>query len=469
MPLATGFTGAEYFNRTTDILNCYAAHTFCFWIYPIDNAASNATILSWNLDEVDLRCTTDTWRTYVNQVGSGSVSITYNTWQFVHGIRASATDWQVWVDNVRFANRNADVSAISTPDRMDLGRWGTSQYLQGYLWNFIAWNAALTSEQAYSQRLRFYPVTFSNLWGHFPLEPGANRAKDRSGRISDWSTGGSFTDQAAPSVSYGYPIYVVQAATGGTDDLEADDLTTGEPVLDTPALTHIHVLAATGLTTGAPTLGTPAIGQVHVLSATGLTTGQPALDTPAIAQTHNLSAADLTTGAPTLDAPAIGQVHGLTVTAVTTGAPALDMPVIGQVHDLAAADLTTGAPVLGTPAIVIGYNLAATGITTDEPVFSTATLGQIHALQAGDLTLGQPVLGAPALAEIHVLVALGITTGTPALGTPAIETSVALTATDLMTGAPVLGMPLLVIMVGFVRTSWSASRSTTIFEAIASE
>ena len=446
MPLATGFTGAEYFNRTTDILNCYAAHTFTFWIYPIDNAASNATILSWNLDEVDLRCTTDTWRTYVNQVGSGSVSITYNTWQFVHGIRASATDWQVWVDNVRFANRNADVSAISTPDRMDLGRWGTSQYLQGYLWNFIAWDAALTSEQAYSQRLRFYPVTFSNLWMHFPLEPGANRAKDRSGRISDWSTGGSFTDQAAPSVSYGYPIYVVQAATGGTDDLEADDLTTGAPVLDTPALGQSHVLAATGLTTGAPVLDTPALTHVHVLAAT-----------------------DLTTGAPTLDMPAIGQIHVLSATGLTTGAPALDTPVIGQVHDLAAADLTTGAPVLGTPAIVIGYNLAATGITTDEPVFSTATLGQIHALQAGDLTLGQPALGAPALAEIHVLVALGITTGNPALGTPAIETSVALTATDLMTGAPVLGMPLLVIMVGFVRTSWSASRSTTIFEAIASE
>ena len=214
MPLATGFTGAEYFNRTTDILNCYAAHTFTFWIYPIDNAASNATIASWNLDEVDLRCTTDTWRTYVNQVGAGTVSITYNTWQFVHGIRASATDWQIWVDNVRFANRTNDVSALATPDRMDLGRWGTSQYLQGYLFNFIAWSTALTSEQAYSQRLRYHPITYNNLWGWFPLEPGANRAKDRSGRVSDWSTGGSFTDQAAPSgISYGYPIYVVQSAS----------------------------------------------------------------------------------------------------------------------------------------------------------------------------------------------------------------------------------------------------------------
>ena len=216
MPLATGFAGSEYFNRTSDILNCYSNHTFTYWIFPIDDDQSNSAHLSWNLDEFTCRNTTGTWRSYVNQVGAGSVSITYNTWQFVHGIRASSTDWQIWVDNVRVANRNTDVSAISTPDRMDLGRWGTGEYFNGYLWNFIAWDAALTSEQAYSQRLRFYPITHGNLWGHFPLQPGSDRAKDRSGRVSDWNTGGSFSDQAAPSVSYGYPIYVVQYGSGAT-------------------------------------------------------------------------------------------------------------------------------------------------------------------------------------------------------------------------------------------------------------
>jgi hypothetical protein len=141
------------------------------------------------------------------------------------------------------------------------------------------------------------------------------------------------------------------AASGGTDDLTADDLTTGAPVLGAPALGQAHALTATGLAAGAPTLGTPAIGQAHALAAAGITAGAPTLGAPALGQGHALAADGLAAGAPVLGSPAVGQVHALAAPPLASGAPVLGAPTLAQVHALVAGGITTGAPVLGSPAL----------------------------------------------------------------------------------------------------------------------
>jgi hypothetical protein len=141
------------------------------------------------------------------------------------------------------------------------------------------------------------------------------------------------------------------ASVSSTNDLTADDLTTGAPVLGTPALGQAHALTATGIVAGAPTLGTPAIGQAHALAATGIAAGAPTLGAPALGQGHALAADGLAAGAPVLGSPAVGQVHALAAPALAAGAPVLGSPTLAQVHALVAGGITTGGPVLGSPAL----------------------------------------------------------------------------------------------------------------------
>jgi len=63
-------------------------------------------------------------------------------------------------------------------------------------------------------------------------------------------------------------------------DLIGDPITTGAPVLGTPALGQIFALTGDAIAAGAPTLGTPALGQVFALTGDPLVTGAPVLGTP---------------------------------------------------------------------------------------------------------------------------------------------------------------------------------------------
>ena len=124
-----------------------------------------------------------------------------------------------------------------------------------------------------------------------------------------WTAGGRGSRARAYS-------HVSEGASSGTNSLTANDLTTGQPTLDSPV-----------------------IGQNHALAATGITTGQPTLDSPVLngtAGSVSLVANSISTGAPTLGAPTLGQIHILVASGITTGAP------------------TVGIAPTSVPAVVLG-------------------------------------------------------------------------------------------------------------------
>jgi hypothetical protein len=139
------------------------------------------------------------------------------------------------------------------------------------------------------------------------------------------------------------------AGGAGTDNLTANDLATGVPLLDSPAIGQVHGLTASDLASGTPTLSSATLGQVHALTPDDLTAGQPVLSSPALGQAHPLTADDLTTGQPVLDSPALGQIHVLVADYINSGTPLLDTAVLGQIHSLTATDLLTGIPTLSSP------------------------------------------------------------------------------------------------------------------------
>lgn len=171
---------------------------------------------------------------------------------------------------------------------------------------------------------------------------------------------------------------------GGTDDLDANNLTAGAVSLGTPTIGQVHGLTTTAIASGAVVLGMPIVGQIHGLAVDAMTTGVVVLSAPAIGQVHGLTAPAIAAGSPTLGLTTIGQSQVLTATALLLGNPALGVATLGQVQVLAAAGLVSGAPAL-----------------------NAATLGQVQVLAAAGLVSGAPVLGAAAL-DAAVAIYLGL-------------------------------------------------------------
>jgi len=313
---------------------------------------------------------------------------------------------------------------------------------------------------------------------------GANRAFNTSDHSTaayrprlqiEYTVEGGTDDLTANGITTGAPVLGAPALTQNTVtyNLTATAITAGSPTLGSPTLGQVHALIGTAITAAAPVLGQPVIGQVHVLTAAATVAGAPYLGTPAIGQVHILAAAGIVASAPVLGAAAIGQLHALAAVAVTASRPALGSPIIGQIHALAAVTLEAQAPALGVPALGQVHALTATAIVTGQPVLDAPSieyiprtvtltalpitasapvvgsppLGQVHALIAETIAAGQPALGTPALVQIVALTAEGITAGVPQLAAPAIRQVHVLAAETIAAGQPALGTPALVRIV----------------------
>jgi hypothetical protein len=237
--------------------------------------------------------------------------------------------------------------------------------------------------------------------------------------------------------------------TAPTEDLSADDITAGTPVLESPDIGQIHSLTAAGLNASGPVLDQAALGQIHVLTGTDLVAGTPVLGSPTLAEASSqddLTADDITAGAPILGAPGIGQVHALGAGDMVSGAPVVDSPGIGQVHTLSGEDLVAGIPDIASPAIGQVHVLTTSAITAGPPVLGTPTLGESAGtdnLAAEDITAGSPVLESPDLAQIHALSGADLIAGSPVIETPDIGQVHVLIGLDITAqwdiGAPSLG------------------------------
>lgn len=206
-------------------------------------------------------------------------------------------------------------------------------------------------------------------------------------------------------------------------------------------------LTANGITTGAPVLGTPALTQNHVVTATPPSVAAPTLGTPALSQNHVVTITPPSVGAPVLGTPSLTQNHAITATPPSIAAPTLGTPSLSQNHTLTATPPSIGAPVLGTPSLAGAGELLPNGITTGSPTLGTPSLTQNHVVGITPPSVGAPVLGTPGLSQNHVVVVVPPSIAAPTLGIPTLSSggSVSLTPRAPIIGSPVLGRPVLTI------------------------
>lgn len=283
-----------------------------------------------------------------------------------------------------------------------------------------------------------------------------------------------FAVGSSDNATTGYrPRLVVEYTEGGgsTDELSTSGLTTGAPVLGTPALEQAHVLTAAGWATGAPALDSPTLEQAHVLGTSGLVASAAIVETPALEQVHSLTTTGLSAGDPALEAPALGQAHALTAEGLVTGAPALDKPTLGTegVHILGVSGLTTGVPVLDAPTLEQVHALGTAGAVAETPMLDNPILAHIWNLETGGLALPAPVLDAPTIGQVHVLGMVGLAAGLPVLDAPALGQHQGLGTGGLLGGVPVFDAPVLRMILptarGHVTVHDAASYGATVSDA----
>ena len=103
---------------------------------------------------------------------------------------------------------------VGVLDKLFFGNDGSSEWLNGRIAFGKAWGAALSQSEIQQEMNSICPRRFENLWGWWPMWPGATeRLADYSGNGRTLTKNGTLTDEDPPPVSYGAygPIWAVPA------------------------------------------------------------------------------------------------------------------------------------------------------------------------------------------------------------------------------------------------------------------
>jgi len=174
-----------------------------------------------------------------------------------------------------------------------------------------------------------------------------------------------------------------------------------------------NFIGADSFSTDAPVVQTTAITQVHVIGATSIVFGQPVVSTTVITQDHVIAATDITSGIPTVANSTLTQVHNLSCTNITTGTVVIQTATIAQDHDLTSDLIVTGAAIVSSASISQLYNLSAVSFITGSPVVANATMTEDEVNTAVPILTGVPEVNPTAITQNNALSAVGILTGRP--------------------------------------------------------
>jgi len=174
-----------------------------------------------------------------------------------------------------------------------------------------------------------------------------------------------------------------------------------------------NFIGADSFSTDAPVVQTTAITQVHVIGATSIVFGQPVVSTTVITQDHVIAATDITSGIPTVADSTLTQVHNLSCTNITTGTVVIQTATIAQDHDLTSDLIVTGAAIVSSASISQLYNLSAVSFITGSPVVANATMTEDEVNTAVPILTGVPEVNPTAITQNNALSAVGILTGRP--------------------------------------------------------
>ena len=252
-------------------------------------------------------------------------------------------------------------------------------------------------------------------------------------------TAGTFTQKNILEGAYIYtqaPTVQADAVFNQAQVLDAVDLATQAPVLDTPSWTYRVHLDGDDLATQAPVLPALDPHQTHVLFGQEISPEGVFVPVPDLVQSHVLNAVDITTGAPTVTGGTVAQDHTLDGDGITMGNP--DVPVIplGGSSILNGNDITTQSPVIPVPDLRESNALNVVDITTGNPTLTAGAVGQSHVLDAQGVTAGVPDVFQGSLVQSHQMTANGVLAGLVALSEGAIAQAHALSGADLVGGTP---------------------------------
>ena len=151
-----------------------------------------------------------------------------------------------------------------------------------------------------------------------------------------------------------------------------------------------NYIGANSFVVVAPVVQSTAITQVHVSNVVSITTGQPIVDTSSLVQLQNLSANDTTTGSPIVSISTIGQLHELTTGNTTTSQPVVSVSTVVQLHILTTSNTDTGSPIVSNATAIEDEVSTASPIVTGSPEVNSTPINQSNSFSAGGILTGRP-------------------------------------------------------------------------------
>lgn len=151
-----------------------------------------------------------------------------------------------------------------------------------------------------------------------------------------------------------------------------------------------NYIGANSFVVVAPVVQSTAITQVHVNNVIDITTGQPVVSTSSLSQVQNLSANDTDTGQPLVSTSSVSQLHGLTTSNTTTGQPIVSVSTISQLHLLTTSNTATGSPIVSNATAIEDEVSTASPIVTGNPVVNSTSITQSNSFSSGGILTGRP-------------------------------------------------------------------------------
>ena len=93
------------------------------------------------------------------------------------------------------------------------------------------------------------------------------------------------------------------------------------PVVQSTAITQVHVSNVISITTGQPIVSISTMGQLHILNTSDFVTGQPIVPSVTVTEDEVSTASPIVTGTPEVNSTPINQINSFSVGSILTGRP----------------------------------------------------------------------------------------------------------------------------------------------------
>jgi hypothetical protein len=231
---------AEYFRRTTDLIDYKSNYTWMCNFYLVTGAdvgyCNILTIDTGNdfthSDEVavegDLTRILVTSNTNFSFNAVAATTTPQNgVWYNVAMVRRANNALDLYINGILEATSTDDTSGRGAGSQTEMligsGYGGTFNQLDGRIANIKVWSTNLTAAEVLSEVSTIRPRKLENLYSWTPVFPGSGeRARDYSGNGRDWTETGTLTDEEHPPVSWGAKILALPFVSTGATQFTQD-------------------------------------------------------------------------------------------------------------------------------------------------------------------------------------------------------------------------------------------------------